>query len=154
MVVVTAFREPHASSETFLSARLVAPSGDSIMQLSIPSVLVLLPLLAACGASFPPPTQRLAEAQSSESNARELKADDEPAAKLSLKLAQEQIAQAQRAMSDGDNKRADGLLIRAKADADLAVAQAREKGAKADSQKAVDDMATQKATNQGQGAVK
>ena len=124
------------------------------MQLSIPKFLVLAPLLAACGGSFPPPTQRLADAQSSEHSARELKADDEPAAKLSLKLANEQIGQAQKAMADGDNRRADSLLIRAKADADLAIAQAREKGAKADSQKATDDMATQKATNQGQGAVK
>jgi len=124
------------------------------MHMSIPKFLVLLPLLAACGASFPAPTQRLADAQSSEHSARELKAEEEPAAKLSLKLAQEQITQAQRAIADGDNKRADGLLIRAKADADLSIAQAREKGAKADSQKATDDMATQKATNQGQGAVK
>jgi len=124
------------------------------MHLSIQKLLVLAPLVVACGATFPAPTQRLADAQSSEHSARELKAEDQPAAKLSLKLAQEQIGQAQRAIADGDNKRADGLLIRAKADADLSIAQAREANAKVESQKAVDDMATQKSTNQGQGAVK
>jgi hypothetical protein len=126
----------------------------SITSLGLFTALAALPLLVACAGSFPPPTQRLADAQSSEHSARELKAEDEPTAKLNLKLAQEQITQAQKAIADGDNRRADALLIRAKADADLAIAEAKEKGAKVDSQKATDDMATQKATNQGQGAVK
>jgi hypothetical protein len=96
----------------------------------------------------------MADAQSAERSARELGANSEPAAQLSLKLAQEQIALAHKAMTDGDNLRADSLLVRAKADAELAVAQAREKSAKTDAQKAVDDSLAQKATNIGQGAVK
>jgi hypothetical protein len=96
----------------------------------------------------------MADAQSAERSARELGANGEPAAKLSLKLAQDQIAEAQKAMTDGENKRADSLLLRAKADAELSIAQAREKGAKVEGQKAVEDSAAQKATNVGQGAVK
>jgi len=96
----------------------------------------------------------MADAQSAERSAKELGATDEPAAKLSLKLAQEQIALAAKAMTDGDNQRADALLIRAKADAELAVAQAREKNARIETEKAVADSAAQKATNVGQGAVK
>ncbi len=112
------------------------------------------PVTWACAASFPPPTQRMADAQSAERSAREVGANNEPTAKLSLKLAQEQISLAEKAISDGENKRADGLLIRAKVDAELAIAEAREKGAKADKQEAVNDAVEQKATNAGQGAVK
>lgn len=124
------------------------------MYRSIVSLVISAGLLGACGASIPPPTQRLAEAQSAERSARELGANSEPGAQLSLKLADEQIAQAQKAISDGDNKRAESLLVRAKADAELAVAQSREKGAKADVQTAVDNSAAQKTTNVDQGAVK
>ena len=125
-----------------------------MMYRSILSLLVVAPLLSACGASLPPPTQRLAEAQSAERSARELGANSAPDAQLSLKLADEQIALAQKAMSNGDNQRADSLLIRARADAELAVALTREKGANADVQIAVDKANAQKNTNLDQGAVK
>jgi Domain of unknown function (DUF4398) len=118
------------------------------------SILIIAPFVWACGATFPPPTQRMADAQSAERSARELGANSVPAAQLSLKLAQTQISQAETAMTDGDNERADTLLIRAQADAELALAQARERVARVDTQEAVEDSAEQKATNAGQGAVK
>jgi Domain of unknown function (DUF4398) len=124
------------------------------MSRSIFSFLMVAPFVMACGATFPPPTQRMADAESAERSARELGANSVPMAKLSLTLAQQQISQAREAISDGDNKRADSLLIRAKADAELAVAQAREKDAKVSRQDAVNDSAEQKATNVGQGAVR
>lgn len=124
------------------------------MHNSIRLLLVAAPLIGACAASFPPPTQRLADAQSAERSAREVGAGDAPAAQLSLKLAQDQIGLAQKAMVDGDNQRADALLIRAKMDGELALAQAREKAARVDHQEATADSAEQKATNVGQGAVK
>lgn len=103
---------------------------------------------------MPPPTERLADAQSAERSARELGANDVPAAQLSLKLAEEQTAQAQKAVADGNNERADGLLLRAKADAELAIAEAREKGADVNGQRAVQAADAQKSTNAVQGAVK
>ena len=118
-------------------------------------VLIASPFVwGACGATVPPPTQRMADAESAERSAREVGANNEPAAQLSLKLAQEQISQAKVAMAKDDNERADSLLVRAKADAELAIAQAREMGAKAGGQAAVEDSATQKTTNAVQGAVK
>ena len=118
-------------------------------------VMAAAPLVwGACGGSIPPPTQRLADAQSAERSARELGAERVPAAQLSLKLAQEQIADAKTAMANEENRRAESLLIRAKADAELALAQTRETGAKVQGQEAVEDSAEQKATNVGQGAVK
>jgi hypothetical protein len=116
--------------------------------------IILAPLSTACGASIPPPTQHLADAQSAQRSARELGANSEPSAQLSLKLADDQIALAQKAMSDGDNKRADSLLVRAKADAELAVVHAREKGANAAVQTAIVNSATQRTMNTEQGAVK
>ena len=123
------------------------------MHRTIFSVVIVAPFVWACGATFPPPTQRMADAQSAERSATELGANNVPAAKLSLKLAHGQIAQAQRDMTNGENERADSLLIRAKADAELAIAQAREQGARVAGQRAFDDAASQKATNAGQGAV-
>ncbi len=121
---------------------------------SVISLAILVPLMGACGASIPPPTQRLADAQSATRSARELGANNEPAAQLSLKLADEQISQAQKAIVDGDNKRAESLLVRAKADAELAVAQSRERGAKIAGQVAVENSAAQESTNYNQGAEK
>ena len=103
---------------------------------------------------MPAPTQRMAEAQAAERSARELGADSVPTAQLSLKLAQEQIAEAKKAMADDENKRADSLLIRAKADAELALAQTRETGARVDVAEAVEESTEQRDTNIGQGAVK
>lgn len=123
------------------------------MQHSLLSLLIAAPLLGAC-ASFPPPTQRLADAQSAERSAREVGANDAPAAQLSLKLAQDQIAQAQKAMANDDNEQADSLLIRAKMDGELALAQAREKSARVEHKEATADSAEQKTTNAVQGAVK
>jgi hypothetical protein len=128
--------------------------GEFIMNRSIVLLASLPALLSACGGSFPPPTQRMADAQSAERSARELGADSEPRAQLSLKLAQDQISAAEKAITDGDNERADSLLIRAKADAELAVAQARLKDSKVEGQKAVEESAEQKNMNTVQGAVK
>lgn len=125
------------------------------MYSSILSIMIASPFVwGACGASVPPPTQRMADAESAERSAIEVGANNEPAAQLSLRLAQEQISQAKTAMADDENERADSLLIRAKVDAELAIAQAREKNARVAGSEAVTDSAEQKATNVGQGAVK
>jgi hypothetical protein len=68
--------------------------------------------------------------------AEELNADKTPQAALHLKLAKEQIDQAKQRMTDGDNERAEFLLLRADSDAELAVALAREDSTKAEAVKA------------------
>ena len=125
------------------------------MSKAIFSIVVAAPLVwAACGAHVPPPTQRMADAQAAERSARELGAERVPTAQLSLKLAQEQINAAKKAMAEEENERAESLLIRAKADAELAVAQARETSAQVAVKDAVEDSTDQKDMNVGQGAVK
>jgi hypothetical protein len=93
--------------------------------------------LAACSATFPVPTQRMADAESAERSARELGAEGQPTARLHLRLAQEQIAKAKNSVGEGENERADLLLVRATADAELALALAREQAAESQLQLAV-----------------
>jgi len=93
---------------------------------------------AACGASYPAPTQRMADAMSAERSAEEVGANTDPEGQLHLKLAQEQIAQAKGLMANGENKRAEYALVRAKGDAELALALARAANAKVEAQQAID----------------
>jgi hypothetical protein len=83
----------------------------------------------------------MADSESAARSARELGADTKPAAQLHLKLAGDQIALAKVAIKEGDNKRADLLLLRARADAELAVALSREADAMLELQKANDKSA-------------
>jgi hypothetical protein len=110
-------------------------------------------LLVAC-AGFPVPTQRMADAESAHRSALELGAASQPAAELHIKLAEEQMAQAKARISDGDNKAADSLLIRSKADSELALALAKEQGSRVDTQRAVDQSKSTAVINSAQGAVK
>jgi hypothetical protein len=100
------------------------------------SIISLLATLTGACASTLPPTQRLADAESAMRSAREVGAESLPAARLEVKLAEEQIAQAKAQMATGDNKRADFILMRARADAELALALAREQNAGVETQKA------------------
>jgi len=110
-------------------------------------------LLAAC-ASYPLPTQRMADAESAHRSSIELGASSQPAAELHVKLAEEEMAQANLRIKSGDNKEAASLLIRSKADSELAVALAREQMAVADAQKAREQSKSTAATNAAEGAVK
>jgi hypothetical protein len=89
------------------------------------SIFVSALLLTAACASAPPPTERMASAQSAMRAAKEVGASQFPTAQLHSQLAQEQFDQAQKAIADGDNERAERLLQRATADAELALAIAR-----------------------------
>lgn len=95
------------------------------------TVSVLSLSLAAC-ASFPPPSDRLAQAESGTRAAKEIGAADEPTAALHLKMANDQVAEARKMMASGDNAAADAMLRRAQADAELSLQLAREARAKSD----------------------
>lgn len=101
--------------------------------------------LVGCGGSLPPPSDRLATAEAASRSARELGADKEPKAQLHLKLAEEQIAQAKKLMTDGDNKRADLILQRASSDAELSVMLAKEHNANGEAAKAKEKVTQMKA---------
>jgi UDP-N-acetylglucosamine enolpyruvyl transferase len=104
----------------------------------IPIAFVSMLATAGCASSFPVPTQKLADAESANRSARELGAEKKTDAQLNLKLADEEIEAAKVQMKNGDNRRAEYILLRAKADAELALALAREHDAKVETVKAVD----------------
>jgi len=80
----------------------------------------------------------MSDAEAASRSAREVGADSQPAAKLQVKLADEQIAEAKTLIANGDNDRASYVLLRARADAELALALAREQNALVDKQKAAE----------------
>jgi len=111
-------------------------------------------LALGCGASYPMPAQSLADAQSAERSASELGAANQPKAQLYLQLAHEQIAKASAAMKEGNNERADALLMRARADAELAIALTRDQGARTGAQNAIQQSNAQDTTNVNQGVAR
>jgi len=122
------------------------------MKTSIVTFTTLLLFVFGCGASYPPPTQQMADVQSADRSAIELGAQKNPRAQLHLKLAEEQLALAKTAVEDDDNEAAGSLLSRAKADAELAIALTREDSAKMQAHKAVDQSNAQRSKNTEQGA--
>jgi hypothetical protein len=86
---------------------------------------LVLSICLGCG-SFPAPTERLNTTQGAIRGATEVGAEQIPRAALHLKLAQEQVDKARQLMEDEDNEPADQSLRRAQADAELAIAIARE----------------------------
>jgi hypothetical protein len=94
-----------------------------------------LALLGAC-ASYPKPEQNLADSMATARGAEEAGAAAVPDAKLHLTLAQEEIETAKKLMKDEEYERADHMTLRASADAELALALAREEAAKREAQNA------------------
>ncbi|MBX3231712.1 MAG: DUF4398 domain-containing protein [Labilithrix sp.] len=107
-------------------------------------MIALAGLTAACGGSFPQPTERLASTEAAIRSARELGAQNDPQASLHVKLADEQVAQAKNLIKDDENKRADLVLQRASADAELAVMITRERAAKSSAATARETLDAQK----------
>lgn len=80
--------------------------------------------LVACGSSAVP-ADRLARSQAALRSAQEVGAAQDPKASLHLRLAEEQITTAKDLIKKGENERAEFILRRAEADADVALSLAR-----------------------------
>jgi hypothetical protein len=102
------------------------------MNRRIVSILGVAPIVVICAAcaSFPPPTDAVANALASMRGAEELGAARVPQAELQLQLADEEVAKAKNLMADGKNERAHYMAVRAANDAELAIALTREAQAK------------------------
>ncbi|MBX3187034.1 MAG: DUF4398 domain-containing protein [Labilithrix sp.] len=87
--------------------------------------------LVAC-ASSPIPADKLSRSEGAVRGAEELGAEQDPTAALHLKLAREQLAIGKKLIEGGDNARAEGVLLRAEADAEVAMNMARASKAKVD----------------------
>ena len=65
----------------------------------------------------------------------EVGAEKVPPAALHLKIANEELDLARKLIAEGDNKRAEYVLMRAEADADAAISLTRESATRADAEK-------------------
>jgi hypothetical protein len=101
--------------------------------------------LGAC-ASSPVPADRLAQSQAAVRSAHEVGAENVPPAALHLKVANEELQMARQLIADGDNKRAEYILMRAEADANAALALAREAEARNDAQRTIDQVQKMKSS--------
>lgn len=97
-------------------------------------------LVVACGGSSLPPA-KVADTQSSISAAAAVGADQNPQAALHLKMARDQLKQAQALLDDNKGDEARLVLERADADAEVALMITREAQANANVRKARADVA-------------
>jgi hypothetical protein len=107
------------------------------------SMLVLAVLALAACASYPEPKVAEVETAAAVRGAQEVGAERDPNAALYLTYANDQIAHAKRLIADGDNERAELVLLRARADAELSLSLARLRTEQTDAQQAkalVDEM--------------
>src|SRR5262249_36711857 len=101
--------------------------------------LTVLVALWGC-ASAPITSERLPATEAPIRAAEELGAARVPQAALELKLAQDEVEQAKAFLKDGNKQRADRMLLRAQADAELAVALAREAPLQAEAKNAAEQV--------------
>ncbi len=99
-------------------------------------ILLASLFVAGCATAVPP--EKISAADASIRAAEELGAPKVPQAALHLQLAKEETGHAQKLIQDGDPTRAAGILSRAQADAELAVAEAREAPMKEEAQHEID----------------
>jgi hypothetical protein len=92
--------------------------------------------LAAC-ASAPAPYEKESSTAATIRAATEVGAAQVPDAALHLKLSQEQLEKGKAQMHDGDNLAAGYTLLRAQADAELALSLARENKTRTDAEQAI-----------------
>lgn len=94
-------------------------------------------LIAACGASAPVPESALTTSKADIRAAQAVGAPNVPQAALHLKMARDQVAEAQGLIKNGQNTKAQLVLDRADADAQLAIALTRSKQLKAEAARAI-----------------
>ena len=109
----------------------------SMLSLMGPLLLLSSALATGCGGAAAP-THRVTSSQAAIRGAEEVGAQNQPQAQLHLKLAKEQLAQAQKLIEDDENEEAEIVLMRAEADAELAIALAKEASMQAEAVKARD----------------
>jgi hypothetical protein len=105
------------------------------LRLSGTCLVVVALALPACGGAAVPQSQ-LTSAKAATAGAEVGGAAEDPKAALHLKLAKEEIADAEKKIADGDNEEAARVIDRAQADADLALSLAKQAKSRAEAEDA------------------
>jgi regulator of protease activity HflC (stomatin/prohibitin superfamily) len=103
-------------------------------------IMSLAGTLFACASTAPPPNEKMQESSGAIRAAEEVGAPKVPQAALHLQLAKEQTGRAQMLLAKGDRSAAEGMLMRAQADAELAVALSREETSRTEAEQAVEQV--------------
>lgn len=98
-------------------------------------------VLVACGGSYPEPKDAQTSTEAAVRAAQEVGAEKDPLATLHLKYAKDQSEEARKLIADGDNHRAEMVLARAKADAELSLMLAKAHNQKIEAEKAEAEVA-------------
>jgi hypothetical protein len=106
------------------------------LQLTLPALAILLG--AACASTTTTPSPHAESSSAAIRAAEEVGATHNPTAALHLQLAKEQFEHARLLTDKKDKERADRLLLRAQADAELSLALARSEADKAEARGAID----------------
>ena len=106
--------------------------------------LAALALLVVGCASYPEPKQAEINSEAAVRGAQEIGAEKDPQATLHLRYATDEIAHAKNLIASGENEHAERVLMRAKADAELALALAKLRTEQADAQQAQSEVAEMK----------
>ena len=114
------------------------------MSVRILSLSTAILFAAACASTAAAPNEKAERSSAAIRAAEEVGASHNPTAALHLQLAKEQFEHAQKLTDQKDKDRADGLLMRAQADAELSLALARTEDDKAQARTAVGKMKTLK----------
>lgn len=101
-------------------------------------------LFAAGCASVPAPSERIVSARAAIRSASEVGATGDPNAALHLKLATDNFDEADRLMRQDDNERANLMLMRAEADAELAIVLTRAARSQETARHSDEQLATQR----------
>ena len=107
---------------------------------SVPFLLGVAFASSACGSGYPEPRDQLAASEGALRAAEVSGAQSSPQSALHLKRAREQIESGKALILDGENERAEWVLRRARADADLALALATEEAQRKKAAEARDEL--------------
>lgn len=99
-----------------------------------------LAFVSACATASAVSSERLISSEGSIRAAEEVGADRVPTASLQLRLAKEEIQQAKQLLKDGNKAKAERVLAKAQADADYAMALAKEAPLRAEANEASERM--------------
>jgi hypothetical protein len=97
-------------------------------------------LLGACGGGYPEPRDPLTASEAAVRAAEVAGAQNSPQSALHLKRAREQIEAGKGLILEGENERAEWILRRARADADLALSLATEEAQRKKAAEAKDEL--------------
>jgi hypothetical protein len=118
-------RTEFSEIQTRAAAERSGAFGPRVALLAATGLAILLGV-TGCGGGYPEPRNQLTESESAVRAAEVAGAQNSPQSALHLKRAREQIESGKGLIQEGDNERAEWVLRRAQADADLALSLANE----------------------------